>query len=438
MKELQDKLISEHILFDRRGSKQPSVMERLREEAIKNFEQLGFPTTKLEDWKYTNMRSVLKDEYKIFSETKDIPVNYSDIKKYMVHNIDSYNLVFINGVYSSYLSTTTHDEADVCVLSSAMRQGKYQPVIENYYNNIADNKEHFVALNTAYTRDGAYIHIPNNVILSRPIQITYFTMGDEKLISHPRNLIVLGDNSSAKIIERHQTLNGLENFSNSVTEIHVSKNAHLDYYKIQNDDFAASLVDSTYSTQERDATSSVHTFSLGGNITRNSLNFIQNGVNCNSILKAITLGEGDQLIDHHTFVEHMSPNCESHELYRTVMNDNSKGVFNGKVLVDADAQKIDAFQQNNNILLSPNAGVDTKPQLEIFADDVKCSHGCTVGQLDDEAKFYLKSRGIPDKEAKAMMLFAFCADVMETIDIPELKNKISVIIAKKLGVDLSF
>lgn len=437
MKELQEKLISEHILFDRRG-KQPTIMESLRDEAIKNFENIGFPTTKLEDWKYTNLRSVLTNDYKLFSNSKDIPVDYSEIQKYLVHNIDSYDLVFINGVYSSYLSSTTHDEADVCVLSSAMRQGKYQAVIENFYNKIANTSEHFVALNTAYTKDGAYIHIPNNVILSRPIQITYFTTGEDKLISHPRNLVVLGDNSAVKIIERHQTINGKENLSNAVTEIHVGKNAHLDYYKIQNDDHAASLVDSTYSTQERDSVSSVRTFSFGGNITRNSLNFIQKDVNCNSVMEAISLGEGNQLIDHHTFVEHMSPNCESHQLYRTVLGEASKGVFNGKVLVDADAQKIDAFQQNNNILLSPNAGIDSKPQLEIFADDVKCSHGCTVGQLDDDAMFYLKSRGIPEKEAKALMLFAFCADVLESIEIPELKNRITNIIARKLEVDLSF
>ena len=437
MKELQEKLISEHILFDRRG-KQPTIMESLRDEAIKNFENIGFPTTKLEDWKYTNLRSVLTNDYKLFSNSKDIPVDYSEIQKFLVHNIDSYDLVFINGVYSSYLSSTTHDEADVCVLSSAMRQGKYQAVIENFYNKIANTSEHFVALNTAYTKDGAYIHIPNNVILSRPIQITYFTTGEDKLISHPRNLVVLGDNSAVKIIERHQTINGKENLSNAVTEIHVGKNAHLDYYKIQNDDHAASLVDSTYSTQERDSVSSVRTFSFGGNITRNSLNFIQKDVNCNSVMEAISLGEGNQLIDHHTFVEHMSPNCESHQLYRTVLGEASKGVFNGKVLVDADAQKIDAFQQNNNILLSPNAGIDSKPQLEIFADDVKCSHGCTVGQLDDDAMFYLKSRGIPEKEAKALMLFAFCADVLESIEIPELKNRITNIIARKLEVDLSF
>lgn len=436
MKELQEKLIAEHIIFDKR-SKTPTIMECMRDTAIENFEKTGFPTTNLEDWKYTNLRPVLHNDFTLFPESYDDAVDYGQVKQYFIHDIESYNLVFINGKYSSYLSSTTHQEADVCVLSSAMRQGKYQTVIENFYNKIAKPEE-MVNLNTAYTRDGAYIHIPDNVILSRPIQILFFHTGDQKLISHPRNLIVLGKNSQARIIERHQTLNGLANFTNAVTEVYVDQNAFLDYYKIQNDDVHANLVDNTFTIQGRDAVASFHTFSFGGNLTRNGLNFVQNGENCNSILKGITIGEGTQVIDHHTFVEHVSPNCESHELYRTILGDSAKGVFNGKVLVDADAQKIDAFQQNNNILLSKDASIDTKPQLEIFADDVKCSHGCTVGQLDDDAMFYLQSRGIRQKEARALLLFAFSADVLESIQIPELKQRITKLIAKKLEVDLSF
>ena len=436
MKELQEKLISEHILFDQR-SKTPTVMETMRDEAMALFEKTGFPTTRLEDWKYTSLRPALTNNLTLFADTYDDPLDYGQVKKYFLHDIDCYNLVFINGKYSSYLSYTTHEEADVCVLSSAMRQGKYQTVIENFYNRIAKPEE-MVTLNTGYTRDGAYIHVPDNVILSKPIQIMNFYTGEDELISHPRNLVVLGNNSQARIIERHQTLNGKENFTNSVTEVFVGRNAHLDYYKVQNDDRAASLVDSTFTSQERDSVASFHTFSFGGNITRNGLNFIQKGENCNSILKGVTIGEGKQLIDHHTFVEHMSPNCESHELYRTILGGSARGVFNGKILVDSDAQKIDAFQQNNNILLSRNAGIDTKPQLEIFADDVKCSHGCTVGQLDEEAMFYLRARGIPKKEARALLLFAFSADVLESIHIPELKQRITKIIADKLEVDLSF
>lgn len=437
MKELQEKLISEHIIFDK-SSKEPTVMQQMRDDAMSAFEQKGFPTTKNEEWKYTNLRPVLKNDFQLFSETDEIALDYAEVKKYFIHNIDSYKIVFINGVYSSYLSTTTHEEADVCVLSSAMRKGEHQTVIENFYNKIAKTEEEMVALNTAYTKDGAFIYIPNKVALSRPVQILYFYTGDKELMSNPRNLVVLDNNAEAKIIERHQTLNGKANFTNSVTEVYVGKNAHLDYYKIQNDDFSASLVDNTFTEQERDSVASFHTISLGGKLTRNGLNFIQKGENCNSIMNGVTVGQGEQLIDHHTFLEHVSPNCESHELYRTILDGKSKGVFNGKVLVDSEAQKIDAFQQNNNILLSKEASIDTKPQLEIFADDVKCSHGCTVGQLDEEAMFYLQSRGIPKKEAKALLLYAFMTDVLESISIPELKEKITKQIAGKLGVDLMF
>ena len=436
MRDLQEKLISEHIIFDQR-SKEPTVMENMRDEAIAQFEKTGFPTTKSEDWRYTSLRPVLKNNYTFLPDNYDDALDYGQVKKYFLHDIDCYNIVFINGKYSSYLSSTTHDEADICVLSSAMRQGKYQTVIENFYNRIAKQEE-MVTLNTAYTRDGAYIHIQDNVILSKPVEIMYLYTGNVPLISHPRNLVILGNNAQARIIERHQTLNGLENFTNSVTEVYVGRNSHLDYYKVQNDDKAASLVDSTFTEQHRDSTASFHTFSFGGKITRNGLNFIQKDENCNSILKGVTIGEGEQLIDHHTFVEHMSPNCESHELYRTILGGSARGVFNGKILVDADAQKIDAFQQNNNILLSKTAGIDTKPQLEIFADDVKCSHGCTVGQLDENAMFYLRSRGIPKKEARALLLFAFSADVLESIHIPELKQRITRIIADKLEVKMNF
>ncbi|MXV38651.1 Fe-S cluster assembly protein SufD [Flavobacteriaceae bacterium Ap0902] len=437
MKDLKEKLISEHIVFDKR-SKEDSLLKRMRDEAMATFEEKGFPTTKNEEWKYTSLRNVLAEDFQITVNSDDEELSYGQLKKYMIHNIDSYKIVFINGVYSSHFSTTTHDEADVCVLSSAMRQGKYQVVLENFYNKLVKGEEEMASLNTAYAKDGAYIYIPDNVILSQPIQILYFYTGDQVQFSNPRNLIVLGNNTQVKIIERHQTLNGKANFTNAVTEIYVGKNSHLDYYKIQDDDLAASLVDSTFVEQERDSVASIQTYSTGGKLTRNGLNFIQNGENCNSVMNGITLGDGDQLIDHHTFMEHKFPNCESHELYRTILDGYAKGIFNGKVLVDPDAQKIDAFQQNNNVLLSADANVYSKPQLEIFADDVKCSHGCTIGQLDHDAMFYLKSRGIPEKKAKALLLYAFMADVTESITIPELKVYITDIITNKLGVELDF
>ena len=212
----------------------------------------------------------------------------------------------------------------------------------------------------------------------------------------------------------------------------------MDYYKIQNDLSTASLIDNTYISQEKNSNVSVHTFSLGGKLIRNNLNFYLKGEHCHSTLKGVTLLEDQQHVDHYTLVDHISPNCESHQDYKGVFSEGSKGVFNGKIHVDQLAQKTNAFQQNNNILLDDKATVNTKPQLEIFADDVKCSHGCTVGQMDDDALFYLMSRGIPKKEARALMTYAFANNVLESVELPVLKKRINKLIAKKLGVNLGF
>ncbi len=438
MIDLKENLVSRHLVFNEKNPKNKFVDE-LRHEAIEIFDKTGFPTKKNEEWKYTNLAPLLKADYKLFPETEEISIGYQDVKKYFIHDMDTYNIVFVNGVYSSYLSTTTHEEADICVLSSAMNKMMHQPVIENYYGKIAPKEEGMVSLNTAFFKDGAYIYVPNKVILSKPIQIIFFSTAQEsEVMYHPRNLIVLGDNSQAHIIERHQTLNEKANLTNSVTEIHVGNNSELDYYKIQNDSTEASLIDNTFISQERDSRTNFSTFSFGGKLTRNNLNFVQNGENSNSMLNGITIIGGTQHVDHHTKVEHKFPHCESHELYKGIYDENSHGVFNGKVFVHPEAQKLNAFQQNNNVLLTDKAEIDTKPQLEIFADDVKCSHGCTVGQLDDSALFYMQQRGIPKKEAKALLLYAFAAEVLEHVQIPQIKLRITKLIAQKLGVNIDF
>lgn len=438
MIDLKENLVSRHLVFNEEISKNKWIGE-LRHEAIEQFDKLGFPNKKNEEWKYTNLTPLLKADYKLFPDTEEISVGYQDVKKYFAHDIDSYNIVFVNGIYSSYLSNTTHEEADICVLSSAMNKMMHKVVVENYYGKIAPKEESLVSLNTAFFKDGAYIYIPDNVILSRPIQVMYFsTAKEDEVMYHPRNLVVLGNNAQAQIIERHQTLNEKTNLTNSVTEIFVNKNAELDYYKIQNDTIEASLVDNTYVHQERDSRATVQTFSFGGKLTRNNLEFSQNGENCNSILNGVTVVSGKQHVDHHTKVEHRFPHCESHELYKGIYDEQSHGVFNGKVFVHPEAQKLNAFQQNNNVLLTDKAEIDTKPQLEIFADDVKCSHGCTVGQLDEDALFYMEQRGIPRKEAKALLLYAFAADVLEHVQLPQIKKRITKLIANKLGVNLEF
>jgi len=241
-----------------------------------------------------------------------------------------------------------------------------------------------------------------------------------------------------QIIERHQSLTKNPVLTNSVTEIFADKRANVDYYKIQNDTPEASLIDNTYVDQYDDTIVSVHTFSLGGKLTRNNLNFYQKGEHIDSILKGVTIIGDKQHVDHNTLVHHAQPNCESHQDYKGIYDDSSTGVFNGKVYVDKIAQKTNAYQSNNNILIDDKATINSKPQLEIFADDVRCSHGCTIGQLDEDALFYLQSRGIPKKEARALLMYAFANTVLDSVRIPELKERITKQIAKKLGVNVGF
>ncbi len=254
----------------------------------------------------------------------------------------------------------------------------------------------------------------------------------------PRNLVVLDENSHVQIIERHQSLTDNPVLTNSVTEIFTNKRAIVDYYKIQNDNLNATLIDNTFIKQKQESVASVHTFAFGGKLVRNNLNFYQTGERIESTLKGVTIIGEKQHVDHNTLVHHIEPNCESHQDYKGIFGENSTGVFNGKIIVNKEAQKTNAFQANNNILLSDKASINTKPQLEIFADDVKCSHGCTIGQLDESAMFYMRSRGIPEKEAKALLMYAFSNNVLSSVKIPEIKQRITKIIANKLGVKIGF
>lgn len=434
--ELKEKLVSSFLAFESTIDIKSPVHD-IRTQAIKDFEAFGFPTKKSEAWKYTSLNSVLKNDFALFSKN-EVAIEYKDVKKYFVHDLDTYKIVFIDGVYSSHLSTTTHDKFDVCLMSSALTQNRFKAVIDVYFNKIA-TQDGLVSLNTAYSKEGAYVYLPKNTAGDKPIEIVHFSTGSEvAMLLQPRNLVVVEDNSEVTIIERHQSLSENKTFTNSVTEIYAGKNAHIDYYKIQNDTKNASLIDNTFTEQHDHSVASVHTFSFGGEITRNNLNFVQKGQGIDSILNGVTILEGKTHVDHNTLVEHIAPNCESHQDYKGIFDEKSTGVFNGKIVVDQIAQKTNAFQSNNNVLLSDKATINSKPQLEIFADDVKCSHGCTIGQLDDSALFYLKTRGIPEKEGKALLMYAFANNVLDSVKIPQIKQRINTLIAEKLGVSIGF
>jgi Fe-S cluster assembly protein SufD len=435
--EFKEKLISSHLAFEEDLDLTDSVHET-RAQALKIFEEKGFPSKKDELWKYTSLDALIHKDYSLFPKS-EASIELKDVKKYFLYDTDTYKVIFIDGVYNPFLSNTTHDGLDVCLMSAALSKPKYRDLINSYFNKIAPSDESLTALNTSYAKEGAFIYIPKKTVTEKPIEIIHFSSGEQdSLWLQPRNLIVIDKNSQVQIIERHQSLKQHSVVTNSVTEIYVHEEAFVDYYKLQNDLTTASLIDNTYIQQEKNSHASVHTFSLGGKLIRNNLRYFHKGEHILSTLKGVTILEGKQHVDHSTMLHHSQPNCEIHQDYKGIFSERSEGVFNGHLLVDKIAQKTNAFQQNNNVLLDDKATVNSKPQLEIFADDVKCSHGCTIGQLDRNALFYLKSRGIPEKEAKALLMYGFANNVMQSVKIPELKNRITNIIAGKLVVNIGF
>lgn len=338
--DLKEKLVSSFLAFEHKGNIDlDSNVHAVRLKAIQNFEKEGFPSKKNEAWKYTSLRALLKNDFNLFPETKT-PVEYKNVKEYLINEIDTYTLIFVDGVFNSFLSTTTHDECDVCVLSSALTKPKYKIVVDNFFNKIAKENNSLSELNTAFTKEGAFVNIPKNTIVSKPIQIINFSTGSEaQVLLQPRNLIVVGENSHVQIIERHQNLSENTTLTNSVTEIFVNKRAIIDYYKIQNDTNNASLIDSTFVSQKQQSVASVNTFSFGGKLTRNNLEFYHEGEHVTSNLNGISVLNNKQHVDNHTLVNHKYPNCESHELYRGIYADKSTGVFNGKVIVQQEADR---------------------------------------------------------------------------------------------------
>lgn len=437
MEALKDKLESSFLVFENELNGQAETpLHQVRREAFKRFVAQGFPTKRNEEWKYTNLKPILKPDFRIFPNQENT-VDFAKIKKYFLSDTDTYKLVFVDGEYSSWLSETTHQHFDICTFSSMLT--KFKDVAEKYFGKALPKDEMLAAVNTSFAKEGAFIRIKRNQTADKPVEIIFLTTDQgQEVMMQPRNLVVVEENAEVTIIERHQNLGEHAVLTNTATEIFAQRSARLNYYKIQNDELNASIIDSTSIVQYGQSSVTVGTFVLGNKFVRNNLNFFLKEEHTESHLDGITITGDGQFVDHHTLVDHKIPNCYSDEMYKGIYDGNGHGVFNGKVMVHPDAQKTNAFQQNNNILLTDKASIDTKPQLEIYADDVKCSHGCTIGQLDEEALFYMQSRGIPKKEATALLLYAFANDGLRNVKIPALRKKLNRQIAKKLKVNLDF
>ena len=414
------------------------ILKDIRKEALSFFAEKGFPHKKIEAWKYTSLSKLQATDYSlwqpIYNKTTLSPeVLYE-------HSIEGcYVLVFVNGYYCAEMSSKEVVGVTIAPLLEALHKGG-EAFVSKYFNTTTEKGDVFTALNTAFASEGVYIEVPKGKVVDKPIQLLYLNDRRETTCYQPRNIIAVGENAQLKVIEKHQNLSATATaiLTNAVTEVFVAKDAFLDYYKLQNDSLTASLIDNTYISQEANSHASVHTFSFGGELTRNNLNFYHQGEYLESTLKGLSILQGNQHTDHYTLVNHAHPNCESHQDYKSIVSDEATNVFNGKIMVEQIAQKTNAYQQNDNILLSDKATVYTKPQLEIFADDVKCSHGCTVGSLSDESLFYLQTRGIGKKEASALLTYAFANTVLESVKIPALSEYINRIIAEKLGVTVDF
>lgn len=403
-------------------------------EALNQFLNLGFPTKKDEEYKYTDLSEAINKEYS-FSPKEEFRITKEQLDQLHLGEEHFDFIVFVNGKFQKELSKISVENAQFLTLQNAIKTNG--ELVKKYLNQINPNKTAFTELNYALYQDGFFFFVPKNTIIERPIHIFYISENqDNNTFYNTRNLLIVEEGAKVEIIESHHNLDLSFVFTNAVTEIFVGKNAKADWHKLQNDSETSYLIDHSSALQERDSLATVNTFAFGGKLVRNNLDFVHKGENINSFMNGITVIGGEQLVDHHTAVHHNEPNCESYQNYKGIFNDKAHGVFNGKVFVNKIAQKTNAYQQNNNILLSKGATIDTKPQLEIFADDVKCSHGCTVGQLNDEALFYLRARGISKKEAQALLLYAFANDAMENIDIEPLKLKVSKLLAKKLGVNI--
>jgi Fe-S cluster assembly protein SufD len=403
----------------------PTWLSAARRAAIEHFAAAGFPTRKNEDWHFTSAAPIADVDWLPLRDPSG-QVHPDDLAQFSL-GLDAPRLVFVNGRYAPALSSLAGLPSRVKVLDLASHWN--DPLVERWFGAFAPaGRDAFTALNTAFTVDGAVVHVPADTVLETPIHILYVTDPEAaKGATHPRTLIVAERHSVATVVESYVAVGDATYFTNAVTEIQVADGARLDHYRIERESDRAFHVGTAEVRQGRDSRYHSFSFATGGALARMNLYTVLGGEGGETLMNGLYMLDGTQHIDHQTRIEHAAPNCASREVYKGIMDDASHGVFNGKVFVRPEAQKTDGKQTNNNVLLTPTAQADTKPQLEIFADDVKCTHGATVGRLDDVALFYLRSRGIGVDQARTLLTYAFAADVLERIDQPEVRDALEAL-----------
>lgn len=412
------------------NGKSGSDFNLIRKGAFEQFKVLGIPTVRNEDWKYSNLKNLDKLQ---FSFNLASSISKTTFDSLPFSSLKGISICFVNGIFSQELSNIG-ESAKIKVLTLENAIDQIPEVIEKHYGKYVEaDKEGLSALNNALSNSGSVIVIDENYVLESPIIIRYISdVKSENIALNIHNLIVVGKHSEAKIVEIFQTEGEKTAFSNLVSEIFVDKEAIAHYYKIQDENDQSYHVGTTQVNQEDKSYFYSATITLNGGFVRNNLNLVLNGQYIDNHMYGLYIPNGKQHVDNHTLVDHKMPNCESNELYKGVLMDSSNGVFNGKIFVREDAQKTNAYQNCRNVITSDTASMNSKPQLEIWADDVKCSHGTTTGKLNDDAIFYMQSRGIPKPEAIRLQLVAFAEDVVSQIKIEELREMLDTMIENKL------
>ncbi len=428
---IQDQLLAQFQKINLNGQKDTFFGKR-KLSAITSFKNLGLPTIKNEDWKYANLKGLSNHEYDFNkkSEISDTEIYSLDFSK-----IAGLKITFINGVFNEKHSSLSHNQNTIKVLSLKQALKDCPELLDQHLGKYVNYEvDGVIASNAALNEDGSVIFIGNNTTASQPIIInSIFDTKSSNVASFGHHLVVVGENSEAKIVEISTTIGEKSSFNNTLTELIVGKSSRVDYYKIQNENDASYHLGTTQVIQKDHSYFYSATITVNGGFVRNNLNLVLDGQHIDNHMYGLYIPNGSQFVDNHTIVDHKLPNCQSNELYKGVLMDKSTGVFNGKIFVREDAQKTNAYQNCRNVITSDSATMNSKPQLEIWADDVKCSHGTTTGKLNDEAIFYMQSRGIPKAEAIKLQLIAFAEDVVSQIKIEEIKEILEGLIEAKLS-----
>ncbi len=410
----------------------------LRENSLNSFSLNGFPTQSIEEWRSTSLIDSLNTEYNFHFSASDQNVDIDKIFRCEIHNFETYLFTQLNGWYVYKHSPITELPNGIIVGSIATAFKTHPELINKYYGKIADTEKNgLTALNTAFAQDGIFIYVPDGISIEKPIQMVNIVNTDEDLFIQPRNLVILGKNARLTLVYCDDSIKHKKSFINACSEFFIDENASLDYYKLQNKDSLSTVITNNFYQLEKNSHLNTNTLTFNGGLIRNETYVSLRGQGSNAKVFGLYLVDREQHVDNQVYIDHGAPETSSYEQFKGIMDDNASAVFNGHIHVSRDAQKTEAYQSNKNILLTDTAHVSSKPFLEIYADDVKCSHGATVGQLDPEALFYLKSRGICDRNARMLLMYAFAAEIANKINIEVLRERIDAMIVKRLKGELS-